>query len=73
LGDVSGGAEPVQASHKRILQGGGNGHGGQGTGQHVVLSVLLQQAGFQEHLGEIFDKQWDAIGPGYNMRHHPRR
>ena len=72
LGHVPGGAKPIQAGHKRILQGGGNRHRAQGSSQHIVLRVLLQQVGLQEHLGELFDKQRHAIGLGHNVRHHLR-
>jgi hypothetical protein len=36
LGDFLSGVELIQAGHERILQGGGDGHGGQRSSQGIV-------------------------------------
>ena len=52
------------------MQRGGNGQRGQGPGQLIALLPLLEQAGFQHHLGQLLHKQRHAIGLGHHLLHH---
>jgi hypothetical protein len=52
------------------VQGGRNRHGGQGTRQFIVPLTLFDQARFEDHLGQLFDKQRHPIGSGYQLPMH---
>ena len=64
--------QAVQPRHQRVVQGGRNRQGRQGTGQAVAVLALLEQAGLQHHLGQFLDKQGHAIGLGHDLLDHLR-
>jgi hypothetical protein len=61
--------QAIQPRHQRIVQRVRNGQGGQGTGELIALLPRLEQAGVQDHLGQLLHKQRHAIGLGHHLRH----
>ena len=64
--------EAVESRHQRVVQGGGNGQRVQGPAQLIALLTFLEQAGFEHHLGQFFEKQRHAIGLGHDLLYHLR-
>ena len=62
--------QAIEPCHQRVVQRGGNRQGGQGPGERVAVLLLLEQAGFQYHLGQLFHKQRHPIGFGDDLLDH---
>jgi hypothetical protein len=62
--------QAIQPCHQRVVQRGGNGQRWQGPGQRIAVLPLLEQAGFQDHFGQLFDKERHPIGLGHDLLDH---
>ena len=59
--------QAVQPRHQRVVQRGRNRQRGEEPGQLIALGLLLEQAGLQHHLRQLFDKQRHPIGLGHDL------
>jgi hypothetical protein len=67
-------SQAVQAGHQGIVQRGGNRDTRQGPREDIMGLFLPQEVGFQEHPGQLLDKQGHPISLNDNMLYHlPRQ
>jgi hypothetical protein len=62
--------QPIEPGHQRVVQRIGNGQQGERLQQLIMVLPLPQQARLQHHLGQLFDKQGDAIGLSHHVPAH---